>query len=680
MADEQDVFISGISGSIQQWSTEATASKIEGTLKQISAQNASIIGLLNAVKSGGSLSTKQVAKMGAELRANNRTEVKGQKAESIKSNRTQSWFGKMTGKLGILASGQGKQTDIILQNARAERNEAAKLNALMKAGLSREDATKTVEGDKKKFNIEKAAAATAGLLGVIAMVQEATKVGFENRFDMAHELRTSGLMDGINGMNEGFIGIAKTVSETGFTFGMAAEFTKDFAKTVGILGVKSTLKFVNSMARGDGGLMQKFGMEFGEIISMSGEYLDTLRISGQLQGRSDQQLRQGMDSFMSNVQATANVLKISMEEAARLMKSSLSDVEKGLLLTLPRAMQDSVRGAMAFAGGVDNPLTELLSARLGAGSQGMFQLTSSFQDTSQTALGMEMIKFVNQAASQLETGGDAQFQSFMATAMPEFVSSEIQRYQGAGARGLAISQPEILTMLAQLNQLAQNMFEVGQGISGGGREDNAMIRYRDQQLEGVVLGEGAMNSAMAGYITNLEKLTESNRATAITVANTITANANLIDMSNNLATTFDRGENLFTRAVFKFADVVGTIVTLGNNDNEDFMQLQDFTSGSISEGYTQNTQSFRNKDTISLSARQFKEASEKMLISIQSQAADKSLNSKTLEQMAFNYALLTDTLIGTKGGTDEGNEEIKALSIKTLAGMNTLVQTLNGNK
>ena len=58
MADEQDVFISGISGSIAQWSTEATASKIAGTLKQISTQNASIIQLLNAVKGGGSLSSK----------------------------------------------------------------------------------------------------------------------------------------------------------------------------------------------------------------------------------------------------------------------------------------------------------------------------------------------------------------------------------------------------------------------------------------------------------------------------------------------------------------------------------------------------------------------------------------------------------------------------------------------
>ena len=67
-------------------------------------------------------------------------------------------------------------------------------------------------------------------------------------------------MDGIKGVNEGFIGIAKTISETGFTFGMAAEFTKEFSKTVGVLGVKSTLDFVASLARGDDGLMKEFAI------------------------------------------------------------------------------------------------------------------------------------------------------------------------------------------------------------------------------------------------------------------------------------------------------------------------------------------------------------------------------------------------------------------------------------
>ncbi|MBC8429103.1 MAG: hypothetical protein H8D95_00805 [Candidatus Endolissoclinum sp.] len=668
MANEQDVFISGISGSIQQWSTEATASKIEGTLKQISAQNASIIGLLNAVKSGGSMSSKELRKVGAELRTNNVKQDKSQKADSIEKNQTQSWLGKMTSALGSIGATGTDTKNIILQDHRASRKEANDIKHLMQTGLTQAEAQKVVDGDKQKMNFEKMAAVAATAMGALEAVQEATKVGFEQRYDMASELRQSGLMDGISGVNEGFVGIAKTISETGFTFGMAAEFTKEFSKTVGVLGVKSTLDFVNSLARGDDGLMKEFALSFGDASAMAGEYLDTLRISGQLAGRSDQQLRNGMDSFMSNVSATANVLKISMTDAAALMKNSMSDVEKGMLLTLPRAMQDSVGDAMFFAGGIDNPLTELLSARLGAGSQGGFQLTSSFQDTSQTALGMEMIKFVNQAASQLENGGDAQFQNFMATAMPEFVQGEVARYQGAGAKGMALSDERILVLLSQMNQLAQNMNEINQGVSGGGREDQAVVDYRDQQLLGVVQGEGAMNSIMADFTTNMELLTESNRATSLAVANSITSNANLIDTANNLATTVDRSFNLLTRGLTHVANISGEILTLGmGTENREFMQASQFLDGNFTKGFTQN------KST----SRDFSKDSAAMLDAIQKKDADGEMSDNQIAQAIHTYQNLTETLLKAQGGTEKSNEELMTTSAKTLASLEKLIEVIS---
>ena len=667
MANEQDVFISGISGSIQQWSTEATASKIEGTLKQISAQNASIIGLLNAVKSGGSMSSKELRKVGAELRTNNTKQDKSQKADSIEKNQTQSWLGKMTSALGSIGATSTDTKNIILQDHRASRKEANDIRQLMQTGLTQAEAQKVVDGDKQKMNFEKMAAVAATAMGALATVQEATRVGFEQRYDMASELRQSGLMDGIKGVNEGFIGIAKTISETGFTFGMAAEFTKEFSKTVGVLGVNSTLDFVASLARGDDGLMKEFAMSFGDASAMAGEYLDTLRISGQLSGRSDQQLRQGMDSFMSNVQATANVLKISMTEAASLMKNSMSDVEKGMLLTLPKAMQDSVRGAMAFAGGVDNPLTELLSARLGAGSQGGFQLTSSFQDTSQTALGMEMIKFVNQAASQLENGGDAQFQNFMATAMPEFVAGELARYQGGGARGMALSDERILVMLSQMNQLAQNMTEINQGISGGAGEDQAMVAYVDQQLYAITQGEGAMNSVMEGFTTNLEKLTASNAATSTAIANSITSNANLIDTANNMATTVDRTFNTLTRGLTHAANIAGEILTLGlGTENREFMQASQFLGGDQLSGFTQKKGIVGN----------FAGASEDMLSVLQKKDKKGQLSDDQINSRIYAYENLTKELISSQGGTDESNKQLISTSEKTLVALTALLNEI----
>ena len=669
MADEQDVFISGISGSIAQWSTEATASKIAGTLKQISTQNASIVQLLNAVKGGGSLSAKELKKVGDELRQNGVKVSKSQKQEQAQNVQTQGVLSRhLKGIQGVVMGVDGL-TDQIVKNSREERKEAIQLKQLMRDGLSKEEATKTLEGEKQSKAYEKMTAALASGLGMIAAVEEATKTGFEQRFDFAEELRTSGLLGGINSVNDGFISIAKTVSDTGFTFGMAAEFTKDFAKTVGVLGVKSTLDFVNSMARGPGGLMEEFAIEFGQVAGIAGEYLDTLRIAGQLQGRSDRELRDGMDSFMSNVQATSNVLKISMEDAASLLKNSLGFAEKGMLLTLDRATQDSVRNAMQMMGGVDNPLTDLLAARLGAGSDQMFQLTSQFQDTSQTPLGMEMIKFVNEAAAQLQNGGDAQFQSFMATSMPEFVSRELERYSGGASRGLAIADERILVQLAQMNELAQNMSDISKGISAGGREDAAVVKFRDQQLQAANLMETAMNEVMPGFVKNMELLTETQRKFAEQSADTITANANLIDSINNVGTSVDRTMSWFGKTMLQVGEFAGGILSFGNADN-DIITARDFTTNisgvtTISKGEVKDF-SKMSKDLVKTLKKDGDEYSEAQLLA---QKAE--------------FQTVVDTLLKTTAATgdnkDELNKSVLESQAKVMNKLDSLLKALSEN-
>ena len=669
MADEQDVFISGISGSIAQWSTEATASKIAGTLKQISTQNASIIQLLNAVKGGGSLSSKELKKVGDELRQNGVKVTRGQKQEQAQNTQTQGVLSRHLKGIQSMVMGQDRLSDQIIKNAREERKEAVQLKQLMQAGLSKEEATATLEGEKQERGYEKMAAALSAGLGMIAAVEEATKTGFEQRFDFAEELRTSGLLGGIGSVTDGFISIAKTVSDTGFTFGMAAEFTKDFAKTVGVLGVKSTLDFVNSMARGPGGLMEEFAIEFGQVAGIAGEYLDTLRIAGQLQGRSDRELRDGMDSFMSNVQATSNVLKISMEDAASLLKNSLGFAEKGMLLTLDRATQDSVRNAMQMMGGVDNPLTDLLAARLGAGSDQMFQLTSQFQDTSQTPLGMEMIKFVNEAAAQLQTGGDAQFQDFMATSMPEFVSRELERYSGGASRGLAIADERILVQLAQMNELAQNMSDISKGISAGGQEDAAVVKFRDQQLQAANLMETAMNEVMPGFVKNMELLTETNRKFAEQAADTITANANLIDSVNNVGTSIDRTMSWFSKTMLQVGEVAGGILSFGNADN-DIITARDFTTNisgatTISKGEVKDF-SKMSKDLVKTLNKKGKDYSEDQLVA---QKAE--------------FANVVDTLLKTQAATGDDKAKLDSSLLesqaKVMAKLDSLLKALTEN-
>ena len=669
MADEQNVFISGVSGSIAAWSTEATASRIAGTLKQISTQNASIIQLLNAVKGGGSLSAKELTKVGAELRQNGANVTKGQKREQIQNTQTQGVLSRHLKGIQSMVMGQDRLSDQIIKNAREERKEAVQLKQLMQAGLSREEATRTLEGEKQERGYEKMAAALSAGLGMIAAVEEATKVGFEQRFDFAEELRTSGLLGGVNSLNDGFISVAKTVSDTGFTFGMAAEFTKDFAKTVGVKGVKSTLDFVNSMARGPGGLMEEFAIEFGQVAGMSGEYLDMLRVSGQLQGRSDKELKDGMQDFMTNVVSVANVLKISMEEAATLLKNSLTDVQKGLLATQPQHIQNAVMTAMASANVMDNPLTDLLGARLAAGSEQAFMLTDAYKEAMQTQLGMANVGFVNQAGTQFDRNGQAGLSNFLATEFKPYVDSQVAMFSQQGAKGLLISQEGMAATLGRMVESTQTMSQAAKGMSAGGQEDASVVKYRDMMLQSENLKETAMNEIMPGFVTNMELLTETNRKFAEQAADTITANANLIDSINNVGTSVDRTMSWFGKTMLQVGEFAGGILSFGNADN-DIITARDFTTNisgvtTISKGEVKDF-SKMSKDLVKTLKKDGDEYSEAQLLA---QKAE--------------FQTVVDTLLKTTAATgdnkDELNKSVLESQAKVMAKIDSLLSELKEN-
>ena len=582
MPEEQDVHISSISGSIAQWSTEATATKIQATLNQIAGQNSQLLGLLNAVKGGTKMSARGMKDLGDEMRSMDKTQKAGQKSEKIEAQRDgQKWK-------GILSS-MGMGNDGIIDQLRKNRIEASKdsktLASLMKMGFDEPEAKSIVAKSKSaefsakmRDNFTKGAVAVAGL---VKGIEEATKTGFMERFDMAGELRQTGLAASLGDVNQGFIQLSKIVSETGFTFGEAAAFTKDFAKTVGVNGVQSTLKFVKAMAApGDaGGLMAKFALDFGQVVNMSGQYLEGLRISGQLQGRSDQQLRAGMDSFMSNVQATSNVLKVSMEEAAAMMKGALSEADQGRLLTLPQEMQDSIRAGLQFAGGGEGPIMDLLAARLAAGTDQGFQLTSEFKQYSGSMIGQELIKYVQQVAPTLETQGDKAFQTQLASTLPQEVQRIIEMMGQQGTRGLVLADDNMAAIIGQINQMSQNFKDAAAGISGGGREDQVAMTYIEQQRQASVLAERSMTTLMPGFVDNVMLLTETNRKFAEQAAQTLTYNTNLLDGINNAATSIDR---FLTGAMTKILLTVGewgSMENFKNTEVQTFDQQQTLGSG-----------------------------------------------------------------------------------------------------
>ena len=69
MAEEQqDVYISGIAGSIDTWSKEVTQKSIETSLKQLNADSNSILRLLKATANGVDLSADQMKRVGDSLK------------------------------------------------------------------------------------------------------------------------------------------------------------------------------------------------------------------------------------------------------------------------------------------------------------------------------------------------------------------------------------------------------------------------------------------------------------------------------------------------------------------------------------------------------------------------------------------------------------------------------------
>tara|TARA_Y100000385_G_C13099398_1_gene643494 strand:- start:1917 stop:3932 length:2016 start_codon:yes stop_codon:yes gene_type:complete len=666
--DSQDVFITGVGGNVAQWSTEATATQMAAALTRIGSQNTKIIGLLTKMIGGQSVTVKQAGKAigeGAKLQRSIDKQTAKDTTNSSTTQRVLRDIDKKFSGFGSLFDGlnntMGKQ---LVQ----EKKTTKAVERLMKAsGMSEGDARATIEADNKaKEQMNFLKKAVTSIASVSLMAEEATNAGFQERFDMASELRQSGLMNGLSGMNEGMIDISKTISETGFTFGQAAEFTKSFSEAVGVKGVKATLDFVNNMAQGPTGLMEQFSLEFGQVAHLSGEYLESLRLSGQLNRMSDQQQRIGMDSFMSNVQATSNVLKVSMEEAASIMKNALTDEQRGMLLTLPDQMQTSLKAGMEFMGGMNNPLAELITTRLGAGAN-QFMQTEQFQEMSGSQAGQELIKFTNQAANVLETQGDAAFQEFMAGQGSGFIDSLIETFSSSQNRGVAFTDGT-MALIGQLAAFQQTLSEADQGISGGDRADTVETRRREGQRQASVGYEDAFNSLMPGFIDNVENLTETNRRFAETARDTITENANLIDGFSNATTgvkqlVVETGTVVTKLLQFPAFVLDGVGSVFGTNVlSNDGRSAQDFTKAGKSGRTISNSQ-----------MKNFEEYTNDMIEKI-----SKDKNATSAQKKADYETLIKSlsTLMVTQTADGSDANSINQTQQKILASLNTLINQL----
>ena len=422
MAD--DIFINGLGPGVPEWSNEATQKQVlnalNSGLSQNTAANKQILSMLKRIANGEGVQQGQLRGAINELKKLEKTQKQNitQQKQSNDIERKQ---------LGVF--GQFVQlTQQSLQIQRSQLDVAKRSQELQKEGFSEGFANIAANLEKQKENagfiremLTKVGAAASAVAASINMASNATVTAGRDRFSFAQELRQSGLTAGLDTASSSLVALAKSTANANFTMGEAAEFTRNFSQAVGVRGVQASLEFANNLAKSDGGdLMNRFGLQFGEVTDLAGTYLESLRNIGALDKISRQDMDRGMENFMSTVVSTSNVMKINMQEAAELIKDTLQrDDISSLLATLPDAMRQNAEAVVGMAGGMDSSLGEALAMRLSAGSSQAFVQTDQYAALLADPITANLLPLVEQLASATETGGTGAFQRTLADLGPQ---------------------------------------------------------------------------------------------------------------------------------------------------------------------------------------------------------------------------------------------------------------------
>ena len=562
--DEQNVYITG--SSLADWSTEATQAQIAGSLKQIQADGNAMIRMLTHIANGTKISAKELKQAKDSVKTGNRIEAVNNKKEQTRDNRVINSQQKIasTG-LATLSAMTGLRSDIVdVERKQKKRDEY--FHSLQKQGFTDEAAGKgadrKIQMDLYRRLGDVIGGFTIATAGIAEAASSGLRQGFNERFAMVAEMRQAGLLGNMSDVEAGFIEMSQVISATNFSFGEASEFTKEFARAVGVMGVKAALDFSNSIADESGSdFMRKYALEFGQVANIAGEYIDSLRIGGQLSTMSDKDMRSGMNDFMSNVEMTSNVLKISMEEAAALMKKAVGPTDVALLAMLPEEQRKAIEAGFQSVNAQGNPMSETLAKRLAAGSRGAFLQTAEYQEMAQTAPGREVLNFVEQMANTLETGSNEDFQSALAQGFPELATSLIEMTRGTGVGVQLLNDPQLAGMVGSIIEASQNYGAAADGTTKGTQNDaeKEMTSRMIQVREALILSEAALNIHMESFIDNMRTITESQRELAEETAKMLSTMVPVTDTLSGISTFYQTLQNT---AFTKLAEMI----TIGEVD------------------------------------------------------------------------------------------------------------------
>jgi hypothetical protein len=521
---EGEVFINGLGPGVPQWSTEKTLAEIKAILAKENILTSDVSKRIDNVAKGNAETVKVLRETVANERAN-------QKATQKLTEVTKSQIQEEKTSRGIFSNIYKGIQDLIRHEQLTEQYNAKRAQSLEDALTKKYELGGKVDpvnarfqakmdmvtkgtqdssalGDPFQKTIKGLAGVTVAAEGFNAFLGQA----FEDRFNLANEIRQTGLFAGLDSASSGLVGFAEAVRENNFTLGQAAEFTKTFARAVGINGVEASMKFVNAMAfdreleNGEKalGMMARFGMDFRQVSIMSGEYLDSLRAANMLGSLNERQMQQGMEDFMDGVQATSNVLKISLEESAKMISDRFQrDDVAGFLALLDDQKKQQTIGALANVGLNDgSALGEAIIKRIAMGGEG-FMLSQERAQLMQTGQGAELVRLIEQVGMVADNGGDVQkaVETFMSGAAQMVDSNE---NNSATRAMMTTTSPELLKIFSEIEQFRQTISGITQGEQELTDADMAQVTKDELQRQSVVAVEGLVNTQMEAFSDNLE--------------------------------------------------------------------------------------------------------------------------------------------------------------------------------
>ena len=520
---EGDVIIEGLGPGVPQWSTEKTLAEIKAILAKENMLTSDVSKRIDNVAKGNAETVKVLRETVANERAN-------QKATQKLTELTKSQIQEEKTSRGIFGNIYKGIQDLVRQEKLSDELQA-KRNKILEDKLTQSYEKLGVDPQnariKAKFEmVSKGTQDTGtfgdpfqktikGLMGLTVAAEGFDAFlgqAFEDRFNLTNQIRQTGLFAGLDTASSGLVQFSQKIRDNNFTLGQAAEFTKQFSRAVGITGVEAALEFVNSMAYDrtleDGktalGMMKRFGMDFRQVTLVSGEFLDSLKSANLLGKLNERQMRQGMEDFMEGVTATSNVLKISLEDSAKMIADRLNrdDISAFLALMDPEKRKTATT-ALANVGLEDgSALGEAIMKRIAMGSQG-FLVSDQRAELMQTGQGAQLVNLIEQVGMVADRGGDVQ------GAMVEFMkgaSQMVEAQQGSASAGLLIKDNvgNLMKIIPEIQRYTQTIADIDKGITAPGEQDLAQVAKDDLQRKSVVAVEGLVNTQMEAFGSNLQ--------------------------------------------------------------------------------------------------------------------------------------------------------------------------------